>query len=434
MAGGKLMHRSSSSAVICFLALATLMVAACGSTSAAATPKTYTGMLTFAGFQPFTGPDAAFGPELMAGCFPAVSLINAAGGILGHQTQCIPVDSRGDPADAGAAANKMLATTQNLVGLVGPSSDEALATVPLINRAHVTMFGDTGQAAFDKQTQYPYFWRITPPDDAAGVAMAIYAFRKGYRRGAAIFGNDISSQGNVPTLVSTFKKLGGQIVANETLSLDQSSYRSEVQTLINSNADVMFTEADPQTDATFIIELQQLHVLIPIVGTEPTVQPPWLQAVGGAIGKSNLAQYYAAAQPYSPSQGPAWDVYNTALLAAKAAVPDPGQWSQDPYSETTYDSIIIMALAMLVAKTPDPNFYNQHIPDVVSGSTEVHSYQEGKDAIAAGKTIKYVGAGGPVDFDKYHNSPGAFEIVGYTPDGNNPQLDVVTVADIDKVS
>jgi ABC-type branched-subunit amino acid transport system substrate-binding protein len=415
-------------------ALAVILVAACGSTTQSATPKTYTGTLTFASFNPFTGPDASFGPEMDAGCIVASHLINKAGGVLGHQTTCITVDTRGDPADAVPAAQKMLATTPNLVGMNGPSSDEALATVPIINRAHVPMFGDTGQAAFDKNI-YDYFWRLTPPDDAAGIAMAVYAYRKGYRRGAAIFGNDISSQGNVPNLLTAFKKLGGTIVLNQTLALDQSSYRSEVEALIAAKPDVIFTEADPQTDAAYLSQLQQLHGLIPVVGTQPTVQPPWAQAVGGAIGKDNLAKYFAGAQPYAPSQGPAWDAYNTELLASASAIPQPDQWSQDPYTETDYDAVVLMALAMLMAKTPDPVFFNRFIGDVAAdkpGATEVHTFKEGMDALAAGKTIHYVGAGGPISLDKYHNSSGAFELVGYSADGSNPQLDVVSAADIAK--
>jgi hypothetical protein len=66
------------------------------------------------------------------------------------------------------------------------------------------------------------------------------------------------------------------------------------------------------------------------------------------------------------------------------------------------------------------------------GATEVHSYQEGKDALAAGKKIRYVGAGGTISLDTYHNSNGAFALVGYAPDGTNPQLDVVSAADITK--
>jgi branched-chain amino acid transport system substrate-binding protein len=411
---------------------ALLVLAACGSTTQSATPRTYSGTLTFASFNPFTGPDASFGPEMAAGCIAAANTINQAGGVLGHQTQCIAVDTRGDPADAVTEADKMIATTQNIVGMNGPSSDEALATVPIINRAQLPMFADSGQAAFDKST-YKYFYRLTPPDDAAGVAMAVYAYRKGYRRAAAVFGNDLSSQGNVPNLLSAFKKLGGTIVINQSLTLDQSSYRTEVESLVAANPDVIFTEADPQTDAAYLSQLQQLHGLIPVIGTQPTVQPPWAKAVGGAIGKNNLATYFAGAQPYSTNQGPAWQVYNTALLASGSAVPQPAQWSQDPYSETDYDAIIMMALAMLEAKTPDPAFYNSFIPAVVgnaTGATQVNSYQEGMAAIAAGQKINYVGAGGPISFDQYQNSTGAFELVGYAPDGSNPQLGVVTAADI----
>src|SRR5438046_9427896 len=139
-----------------------------------------------------------------------------------------------------------------------------MTTRPISHPAHILMFAYPGQASFDKNRN-DYFWRLTPPDDAAGIAMAIYAYRKGYRRGAAVFGSDLSSQSNVPTLVSTFKKLGGQIVLNQSLALDQSSYRSEVQAAVAANPDVIFTEADPQTDAASLHQLQQPHGLIPIL-------------------------------------------------------------------------------------------------------------------------------------------------------------------------
>ena len=81
-----------------------LLASACGTSTQSATPKSYSGTLTFASFNPFTGPDASFGPEMQAGCIVAVHLINKSGGVLGHQAQCVTVDTRGDPADAVPAA------------------------------------------------------------------------------------------------------------------------------------------------------------------------------------------------------------------------------------------------------------------------------------------------------------------------------------------
>ena len=74
----------------------------------------------------------------------------------------------------------------------------------------------------------------------------------------------------------------------------------------------------------------------------------------------------------------------------------------------------------------------RQMPISARAATEVHTFKEGLDALAAGKTIHYVGAGGPISLDKYHNSSGAFELVGYAADGSNPQLDVVSAADIAK--
>ena len=111
---------------------------------------------------------------MMAGCLAAATEVNAAGGVLSNKVACSAVDTRGDPADAVTAAAKMLATTPNLFGVLGPSSDEADSTAPLINAAKIPMFADTGEASFD-HTKLEYFWRMTPADDVAGAAMALYA-------------------------------------------------------------------------------------------------------------------------------------------------------------------------------------------------------------------------------------------------------------------
>ena len=174
-------------------ALALLSVAACSSSGGSSSQgggSSPASTLAVGEFNPFTGPDAAFGPEMVAGCIPAIRLINAGGGVLGHQMRCVQEDTRGDPADAVPAAQKMMATETSLVGVLGPSSDEALATAPLLSTGHVPMFGDTGQAAFDHTTD-AYFYRITPADDVKGYAMALWAHKAGYTRGAAVFGNEI---------------------------------------------------------------------------------------------------------------------------------------------------------------------------------------------------------------------------------------------------
>ena len=206
------------------VALITLM--ACGNSSTSNTP-TNGGPLVIAIFVAFTGPQAGFGQQNVAGCLTAAKLINDAGGVMGHTIQCLPVDTRGDPADAIPAATQMLATISNLVMVLGCASTEASATVPLFEQAQIPMFCNTGQAEFDK-SPYHYFHRLVPADDFAGYAMAVWAHKQGYNTAAAVFGNDTGSQGTVPSLTKGFSKLGGTIAVNQSIALDQSAYRSEV--------------------------------------------------------------------------------------------------------------------------------------------------------------------------------------------------------------
>jgi ABC-type branched-subunit amino acid transport system substrate-binding protein len=419
--------RASALAAVAVLAVS---VTACSSSAQPGAAKDFT--LTVAAFNPFSGPDASFGPEMWAGCQAALRAVNAAGGVLGHQIACEAVDTQGVPAAAVTAAAKMLATTPHLFGVLGPSSDEADATAPLIDAAKIPMFADTGESSFDHNT-LKYFWRLLPADDVRGYAMALYAKQKGLLRGATVFGNDTGgAQTGVPTLLKGYSELGGQMVLNQKITLDQSSYQSQVEQLIAAKPQVIFTETSPQSNATYLAELQQLGHLIPIVGTDATIQPSWFTAMAGSIGKPALSKYFVAEQPYAPASGPGWEVFNKNLLASPS-VPKPAQWSTDSYTMSYYDSIMLMALAATKTNSLDPAVWNGSIPAITTASPDavtVHTYAEGLAALKAGKQIDYVGATGIIDFNQWHNSGGGFEIGAYDSSGNLNLVDQISAAQL----
>ena len=423
-------RRTRAPALVAAAAVLAVSAAACSSAPSGAVKNT---TLTVAAFNPFTGPDGSFGPEMMAGCLTAVTAVNAAGGVLDNKVACSSVDTRGDPADAVTAAAKMLATTPHLLGVLGPSGDEADSTAPLINAAKIPMFADTGQASFDRTT-LPYFWRMTPADDVQGAAMALYAKQKGYLRGAAVFGNDIGSQGSVPTLLKAYSALGGQIVLNQKIALNQASYQPEVEQLIAAKPQVIFTEASPQANATYFEELQQLSHLIPVIGSDATLsQTAWLSAMTQAIGKPALSKYFTGATPYAAASGPAWQVYNKYLVATAGVTKPASQWTDDPYSMVDYDGLMVMALAANAAKSTNPAVWNAYIPAVTTaspGAVVVHSFAAGVAALHAGKKIDYVGAAGVIDFNQWHNSTGGFEIAAYQPNGNLNLVSSITAAEL----
>jgi ABC-type branched-subunit amino acid transport system substrate-binding protein len=417
-----------------------LIVAACASNSSSTSggaPSSSHGTVTIGSFSTYTGPNAALGPEQVAGCYTAALLINKAGGVLGHTMTCLPIDDRGDPADGVAAATKALATATNLAGTLGPGG-QATAVAPVFEKAGITMFADSGDSAFNHTTD-TYFWRITPPDSAAGYAMALWARHLGYTRGAAVFAETTTAQTSVPTLLQGFAKLGGQMVATERLVPLAPSYQSEAARVLAAHPQVIFTEADPQTDATFFKELTQLNggKVIPIVGTQPTYTPQWQSAIGSAIGKAALAKNYVALQPYAPPLGSAYLVFKQALLSDASQIKNPQQYVVDPYTMTDYDGVIIMALAMLKAHSIKPSVYNKAVLDITQpgpGKVLVYSFAQGKADLAKGMSIRYIGAGGAIVFNQWHNNNQPFSAVGYTSSGGSRTAGIVKGSDLARLT
>ncbi|MDQ2959463.1 MAG: ABC transporter substrate-binding protein [Candidatus Dormibacteraeota bacterium] len=390
-------------------------------------------MLTFLAINPFTGDNAPYGQSLIAGCYPAVKLINQAGGILGDTIQCKPVDTRGDPVDAVPALHAALSTTNDVVGSIGPDDEAVLG--PIVSRAHLPRFPSSGQDAFDHQTD-PYFYRIHPTDHATSVAMALWAQKQGYTRAAAFFGTDVAAQGTVDNLSKAFTQVGGTIVVNKQVPEDQTSYSTEMSAIASAHPQVIFTEEDAQTGATAFRQFQQLNNgLIPIIGTDATLTPDWGKAVSAAVGDADFTKSYTGLEAYAPATGPAWQAFNDALLTSSAQVPDPQQWATSEFSMWPYDAANLMALAMIEAKSVDPTVYNSYILKVAqggSGAVDVHTFKEGKAALSSGKTIHYLGATGAIHLDQYHNSQGDYEAANVIS-GNVTHVATIAGTDVGSV-
>lgn len=423
--------RPRAAAYIFLVASLAVMLTESGSAGAAGG-----GTVTEAIVIAYTGPVSFEGGAADSGVYPAVQEINADGGILGKKMTILPVDTRGDPADAVPIVDKLIATASNLVGVDGPGTASAPTVVPILNSAHITEMNIGGNASFDK-SHYKYMWRLVPPDPANGEAMAIWAKDKGYTKVAAVFGTTTGSQGDLPGVIHGVKAAKGTIVAQVTLTPDQPSYRAEAEKVISAHPQVIMTESDGITAATFFSELKQLGGLVPIIGTTATDISTWLNPVRKAMGTKAFTKYYTSVIDGSPKKTAATIAYTKALKAVKSKVPSPWtQWVTNPYSGAQYDGIITQALAMVDAHSTTPKVYNSHIMAVTEpgkGKTIVYTYAQGVKALKKGKKIQYIGATGPVRFDKYHNSFGNEAAVTVNAKDNPVVVKTITETQIQKL-
>lgn len=392
--------------------------------SGVASASTSKGTATIGLIAAYTGNQSFEAGFTDSGAFPAVWSINHAGGVLGYSLAAKPVDTKSDPADALASVEQMLATTSNLVGVAGPDSTSGPTTVPVLNKSQVPMMVTAGQAAYDRSS-YSYLWRDLPPDPSNGIAMALWAKRHGLTKVATVFGTDSGSQGDLPGVVTGVQKTGGVLVTQINLTPDQPSYRTEVEKLIASKPQVIMTESDGATAATFFGELKQLGNVVPIIGTSGVPTDTYLNPLRSALGASTFNKDFVAVVAGTPRPNAAVTAFNAALGHVKSQLPAPlNQWLSNPFSEAGYDAIISMALAMNEAKSIKGSVYNRDIMKVTSpgaGKTVVYTYAAGVAAIKAGKQIQYVGASGPLLFNAFHNSYGDQAVEAF-PSGANPKV------------
>jgi len=416
-------------------------LAACGSSSSSGGAAK--GPIVFADVAPFSGPDAALGPTYLVSCDGTANAINKAGGVLGHKVSCTSADTRGDPADALPAAQSLLSRTQNLELVIGCTSDEAATVVPVINSHKTVMFCMTGQSEFD-HVHYGYFYRLVPPDLAESYAMTVIAQNLGYKRIALAFGNDIGSQTFVKPAETAIVKAGMSLVANETLDLNATTFRTEAEKIIQAHPDAIMTEALGSADPTLFAEIKQLNggQMIPIIGTSAAISPTFFQAATRAVGTADFTANFHADNLVTATSGPAYQAFTQALLAVKGKVANAQTGNFTTYFTAPgavhlYDGMNLAALAMIAAGSTSTAKWQPYlisIGDGVPGAIVVNSFAQGVRELKAGKKIRYEGPGGPTSFDSYHDSPGIFQVDTYSANGAVQVSGNITAAQLRAVS
>jgi len=284
----------------------------------------------------------------------------------------------------------------------------------------------TGQSEFD-HVKYPYFYRLVPPDLAESYAMTVIAQKLGYSKIALAFGNDIGSQTFVQPAVAAIAKAGLHVVANVTLDLKATTFRTEAAKIVAAHPDAIMTEALGNADPTLFAEIKQLNGghMIPLIGTSAAISPVFYTASAKAVGAAQFAANFHADNLVTATSGPAYDAFTKALLAVKGKVAgaQTGNFTTyftAPGAVHLYDGMNLAALAMVAAHSTDVAKWKPWIAkigDGVPGAVVVSSYAQGVAALKAGKKIRYIGPGGPTSFDAYHDSPGIFQIDTYSPTG-----------------
>jgi len=350
----------------------------------------------------FTGDYGPWGDENHKAALVAVEEMNAAGGPLGRPIELFSEDNQSS-VEGGIQGYRKLVNVNDVVAISGPESDIILAlidaaredAVPVVSHSAGTPALDTAGGEF--------IFRTAPSDSLTGEVAANVLLDEGYQRIAMLVENVEGAQTNAVKFRETYQKLGGEITDFVVYNPGQNTYQAELRRAYSGDADLLYVFGGVTSGATILKQRFQRGHAGPVWVSTEMLSPELIKAIGPQI-----ADGIRGVVPVQDTGLDAYQRFATRFEDMHGFPPGAGM-----YDQNAYDAMILLGLAMEAAgTTASGEAINDALVRIASPpGVEVKTFQEGVEALRAGKDINYQGASGPVDFDQYGNVDSSFAVM-----------------------
>ncbi len=242
-----------------------------------------------------TGSEATFGTSTHNGIMLAVKEVNAAGGIKGRKVEILSLDDQGKPDEAATAATKLI--TQNKIqALLGEvASSRSLAMAPIAQKYKVPMISPS--STNPKVTEVgDYIFRVCFLDPFQGSVMAKFAAETLKFKKVAIL-RDVKndySVGLANFFTETFKKAGGEIVADLSYSASDVDFKSQLTAIRAKKPEALFVPGYYTEVGLIGRQARELGIKAPLMGGDGWDSPKLLEIGGKALEGSFFSNHYSA--------------------------------------------------------------------------------------------------------------------------------------------
>jgi len=173
-----------------------------------------------------SGADATLGLDTKYGAELAID--DKGGELLGHPIKFDGQDS-GCNAEGGTAAATKLAADSTIVAVIGTNcSSEAVPGVPILSEAGFTIISPSNTAPYltDPAQRSPGYFRTAHNDNVQGAAAAQYVYNElGFHTAAAIHDGGPYTEALANVFANNFLQLGGTITNVEAVGPDDTDMK-----------------------------------------------------------------------------------------------------------------------------------------------------------------------------------------------------------------
>lgn len=353
------------------------------------------GEVTIGVLVPLTGELGEFGAIVADAIKFGVSEINAAGGTQCGIIRTVVADTGGD-AETGIREATNMIESEGAVAVLGPTSGVMVALVDLAKREEVVIMSPYAGTITLNELGGDFVYRTVSSDLGDGAASGLWLSSQGYESVAFLIQNEESTISPAKVARGAVEDSGINITDFVIYNPGQPSYQAELITVLANEPDVIFLAGGQESGVTVIKEAVAGGFDGEWLFTADLAVPEIFDAVGAELINDVAYVEFADADPSLPE-----------FIAFEERYAAAG----DPFAPNSFDMVTLVALALEASGQCDGAGVNSVIRDVAdSDGTLVSTFAEGQAALAAGDSINYEGASGPLVFDESGTVSGAYTI------------------------
>ncbi|WP_370892975.1 branched-chain amino acid ABC transporter substrate-binding protein [Janibacter sp. GXQ6167] len=366
------------------LLAASLVLSACGtrSTDGGGSGEGGDKVVKIGVIAPLSGDLSALGLGIKNSVDLAVKEANDSGDLNGWKIEVAAEDDQANP-DVGKNAATKLAGDKDVIGVVGTLNSSVAGTVqPVLNTAKIVQVSPAntgtqltlGPDEANPKRPYPNYFRVCATDAVQGPFAARYLFEKaGVKKVATIHDKKAYGQGLVESFTKEYKKLGGEVVAAETINPDDEKYDAVVTSVKAKNPDAVYYGGEYPQAGPLSQQMKAQGLNVPLMGGDGIKDGKYIE-LAGKTADGDLATSIGAPTEKSDSGKKFIEDYNNAGYKEPYAA----------YGAYSYDAATAIIDAMKVSLKDADN---------VEGARQA--------TIDAMKDVNFDGVTGKVAFDEF---------------------------------
>ncbi|MDO4987794.1 MAG: ABC transporter substrate-binding protein [Synergistes sp.] len=219
-----------------------------------------------------TGDLATYGIASVNMARLAVNDINKNGGILDRKIELIAYDTKSNGKDAIKAVLRMIEKDKVCAIIGSNASSINIATAPVVNEKKIPQIATLATNTFvtvDANGKVrPYSFRICYTDPYQGMLAASFAYGDLRKKKAAVLyniGSDYAVQ-LTQCFTDRYEMLGGTITAKETFRAGEYNFRTQLEKIKQSGAELLFLPGMGKDMAEAVKQTKRLGLKLAILG------------------------------------------------------------------------------------------------------------------------------------------------------------------------